>query len=154
MEGNIQARVGVRAARRFGRARRLAPLLLVLAGLGVAAACSPRFQRELDREIQRVYRPAVANVCSDDAARFCGSQARGAGRAATCLSQHVDELTPDCRAVVSGRETVRAACKNDLVSLCKEPAARPQLRLACLERSHDKLSGACRSALDDHRADL
>lgn len=150
MNNRARSPFGARgSASRFG-----VGTLLVLVVLGVAAACSQRFQRELDREIDRLYRPAVADVCRDDADRLCGGAGSGGGRAATCLAQHEKELSAECREVVSGREAVRTACTSDLVNLCKEPANRPQLRLQCLERRRDKLTARCGDALDEYKADL
>lgn len=123
--------------------------ILAIVVLGLAAACSQRFQREVDREMRRIYNPSVADVCQADRERLCGVETAGRGRAATCLANHEDDLSPACRDVVMGRENVRNACKSDLVKLCKETGNRPQLRLGCLKRQRNQLTSGCSSALDD-----
>jgi len=128
--------------------------IFALAVLGVASACSQRFQSEIDREINRIYQPAVADVCRADADRLCSQETRGGGRVATCLAAHESELSSACKQVVTGREDIRTACNAELVNLCKEPAARPQLKVRCLDRRRDKLSTQCREALDDYQSEL
>lgn len=52
--------------------------------------------------------PAAADrsspsACQADAKKFCGGRAKGVG--ATCLSNNLDKLTPQCRAaVLAGRK--------------------------------------------------
>lgn len=122
---------------------------LVLAVFAAAVACSQRFQRELDREIRRIYRPPVSSSCASDAQRLCSAAGHGGGQSATCLYQHRDQLSEECREVVDARERARTACKSELVKYCKETGDRPMLRPGCLARNRANLSSSCQDALDD-----
>jgi hypothetical protein len=45
-------------------------------------------------------RDAMLKACRGDLARFCATVAPGGGRIRDCMTAHLAELTPACRAIV------------------------------------------------------
>jgi hypothetical protein len=74
--------------------RSSASCLTTALGLALGLAAVPGLAAEAPS------RDTMLKACRGDLMRFCASVAPGGGRIRACMTVHLAELTPECRAVV------------------------------------------------------
>lgn len=77
----------------------------------VRVALATLFVATLNLPVFAAGRLALMSACRQDYRALCSDVPMGGGRVAACLSDHRNELSPDCRAAVSGGETAAAGRK-------------------------------------------
>mmetsp|Transcript_30967 Transcript_30967/g.72216 ORF Transcript_30967/g.72216 Transcript_30967/m.72216 type:complete len:1208 (-) Transcript_30967:301-3924(-) len=114
-------------------------------------------------------KPTMTSVCHEDLERFCdglddGAAAHvhfGQGRKHECLRDHMEQLSKDCREMVSEVQEaegehaelnpgVRMYCKNEMATFCSKVEPGEAVMLTCLDmnKGRDEFSVGCRKRLD------
>jgi hypothetical protein len=93
--------------------------------------------------------------CAADAAKLCKGVVPGEGRVAKCMKEHEKELSPSCKASISGyKEEAREfadACKADAQKNCKDVKPGGGRVLQCLKKNEATLSPECKEAMSKPR---
>lgn len=103
--------------------------------------------------------------CLGDVKKFCPDAQPGTKEARECLSKHVAELAPACKARIEGGGpgggraggggnigAMLHNCKSELEKHCKEVSPGGGRLLACLKEHDGDLSPSCREALPNRPA--
>jgi hypothetical protein len=104
---------------------------------------------------------AAPAPCAPDVQKFCSTAPAGAGQVLTCLEEHRDEITPECKAALA---TVRRhapqrhggrpmpawikPCAGDINTLCKNEARGEKQAAECLAQHRSALSSGCKAAFE------
>lgn len=87
--------------------------VLALAGLAWTGATATVFAQQAAPDaapkISRQTMMTLIRACRADYERHCADVERGEGRAARCLYEHRDDVSPDCRTAMRGAATEAAA---------------------------------------------
>jgi hypothetical protein len=96
--------------------------------------------------------PQFAAVCVSDIKALCSGVAPGEGRIASCLMQHVADLSQPCRERVARATIVARACADDRRKLCGDVEPGGGRVTACMRSKLSEVSADCRAALDQAMA--
>ncbi len=92
---------------------------------------------------------ALAWPCQEDIRTFCKEVVPGSGRVDSCLKEHQDEISQECREARLGiKEKVRGAvdaCAGDVMKFCKGVALGDARIARCMKEHEAELSPACRA---------
>jgi len=91
-------------------------------------------------------------ACKADFERLCPGVEPGEGRLFQCISQHLDELSPQCRAAAheghrdlhgGDARPVGGSCRDDAMKLCAEVPHGSGGLFGCLQQKYQLLSPDC-----------
>jgi hypothetical protein len=85
----------------------------------------------------------VISECAADIRAACGDVPAGGGAIRSCLNSHLADLTPRCRAVLTGAAAVANECRGDIRAICSDVQPGVGRIEACLEANYSRLSGPC-----------
>lgn len=83
-------------------------------------------------------------ACKPDAEKLCQGVQPGRGRVASCLKQHQDQLSGECREKIAEAQS-RHPCMKDAERLCKGVQPGEGRIMQCLHEHEAELSAQCRA---------
>ncbi len=114
-------------------------ILKSAAGLGLALLVAGTAQLQA----QTMDRTSMMAACRADYFQHCTFVLPGGGRIIACLSDVIDQISPDCAALVSTAST----CAPDVRQFCADIEPRGDGIRTCLIANRSKLSGPCAATL-------
>lgn len=98
---------------------------------------------------------ATESPCKADFERLCSDVKPGQGRIHSCLMQHKDEISSECKAFLEAKaeevrdkfEKLADTCKGDAERFCKNVEPGEGRILRCLFIHKDSLSPECKSSI-------
>jgi hypothetical protein len=104
---------------------------------------------------------AAPAACTPDVQKFCSTAPAGAGQVLTCLEEHNNEISSECRTALAtvkrhgpdrhGGRPMPAwvrSCVGDINTLCKNAARGEQQAEECLVQHRSALSSGCKAAIE------
>lgn len=96
--------------------------------------------------------------CAKDVETLCPGIKPGDGRIATCLKEHQDKVSPECKAqhekMKEARHEMKEACKGDIEKFCADIKKGRGRIMKCMKQHKDELSEGCRSEMADLKKDF
>jgi len=86
----------------------------------------------------------LAAACKPDAEKLCQGVQAGQGRVASCLRQHQDQLSGECREKIAEAQN-RHPCMKDAERLCKGVQPGEGRIMQCLHEHEAELSAECKA---------
>jgi Golgi apparatus protein 1 len=86
----------------------------------------------------------LAAACKPDAEKLCKGVQPGQGRVASCLKQHQDQLSGECREKIAEAQS-RHPCMKDAERLCKGVQPGEGRVMQCLHEHEAELSAECKA---------
>lgn len=94
-------------------------------------------------QAQTMDRASMMNACRGDYFQHCSFVMPGGGRIMACLGKVVDQISPDCAALV----TAATSCAPDVKQFCSEVEPGGGRMQTCLRAHQDELSAPCAETL-------
>ena len=88
----------------------------------------------------------LRQACAPDQARLCPGLMWGDDRLASCMRDHLNDVSPACRAEVAASSLDRA-CQSDVLENCFQSTARDQALRDCVTRHARSVSPACLASM-------
>jgi hypothetical protein len=103
---------------------------------------------------------APAPSCREQIRSACGQVQPGNGAMRSCVSAHLNELTPDCQQKIAAHQArfqahkaevaaVKASCSADLAKSCADVVPGGGRELMCLKAHEPTVSASCAQALSE-----
>jgi hypothetical protein len=87
-----------------------------------------------------------ARACVTDVKSLCGDVKPGEGRIASCVKDHIKDVSEPCQNLLARTAAARKACSADVKQHCAE-ARRYTEKVSCLKSALLNLSDECKSAV-------
>ena len=94
-------------------------------------------------QAQTMDRASMMAGCRMDYFRHCPAVMPGGGRIIACLSEVIDQISPECAALVSTAST----CAPDVRQFCADVQPGDGRMQTCLIAHRERLSGPCAATL-------
>jgi len=114
-------------------------ILKSAAGLGLALLVAGTAHLQA----QTMDRTSMMAACRGDYFRHCPMVMPGGGRIIACLSEVIDQISPDCAALVATAST----CAPDVKQFCADVQPGDGRMQTCLIAHRERLSGPCAATL-------
>ena len=85
-------------------------------------------------------------ACRADIKKVCGDTKPGGNRIATCLKEHVTDLSDVCKARLAEVAAAGKTCRAEVQQQCGTESRRIQ-KLACIRNALSNLSDGCKAAV-------
>jgi hypothetical protein len=92
---------------------------------------------------QTMDRASMMSACRGDYFQHCSFVLPGGGRIMACLSEVIDQISPDCAAIVA----TASSCAPDVKEFCGEVEPGGGRMQTCLRAHQDELSAPCAETL-------
>src|SRR4051794_31577684 len=89
---------------------------------------------------------AQRGACAEDMKKTCANIKPGNLRIATCLKEHVTDLSDVCKARLAEVAAAGKTCRADVQQQCGTEGRRIQ-KLACIRKALSNLSDGCKAAV-------
>ncbi len=94
-------------------------------------------------QAQTIDRATMMAACQGDYFQHCSFVMPGGGRIMNCLNEVIDQISPDCAALV----TAGMSCVPDVQEFCADVEPGGGQMQSCLLAHRDQLSGPCAETL-------
>jgi hypothetical protein len=86
------------------------------------------------------------DTCGADIKKACANIEPGSGRIATCLKEHLKDISEGCKGRLAEIAAAGKACRAEVSSKCGDQRRRTQ-KIACIRDALADLSDDCKNAM-------